>query len=251
MPTSSIATIVGTSLALVFLSCARNPTQPEETQRADEKNTPAPETGKSEDVQPKVTEATARGMLEGGNFFDPVTYETITRLSHKKSQTSPLQVDLHPYCAPQMQPVGGTSPVEKTEWSGLKSADYEPLVEQVSQVDEFVGLVLDGSRRKVVLVFEPEFTSWEGVQQMLTPNPNVKIELRPACHNKDQRTRALVLLNRMKSDKPSFIHGWTDEPSVAGFRVFVLPGDQKAATHVREQLGSIANVWFSRPFGEH
>lgn len=183
--------------------------------------------------------------------FEPVSYEELKRLAHDMSPSSNVQVDLHPYCDPQKQPPDRTSPTESEGFAGWRMEDQDHLRALAETSPSFVGLVLDEQRRTFVLAFEPGFTKWRSIQERIASSDRLAVELRPACHTSDQRERARSLLNEFKIARPPLVHGWTEEPSIGGFRVFVLPGDERAAEKVKEQLGSIANVWFSRPFGEH
>ncbi|WP_437514297.1 hypothetical protein [Sorangium sp. So ce1099] len=108
-------------------------------------------------------------------------------------------------------------------------------------------------RRSIVIVFEPAFQDWASIQAQIPVSRRVPVELRPGCHTRKQRELAQQALDALRKEPAvaSALHAWAPDASIAGFRVFVLPGDTATAALVAERLGSIANVWFSRPFGNH
>ncbi|WP_437999120.1 hypothetical protein WMF26_03390 [Sorangium sp. So ce185] len=162
-------------------------------------------------------------------------------------------MNLQPYCEPEVQAPGSTSPVGEMAWPELRVTDYQPLHDLLSNHPSFIGVVPERKRRSIVVVFEPGFHDWASIQARIPVPRRVRVELRPGCHTREQRElaqQALEALRREPAVGPA-LHAWAPDASIAGFRVFVLRGDTATAALVVERLGSIANVWFSRPFGEH
>lgn len=135
----------------------------------------------------------------------------------------------------------------------MRVTDHAPLHELFSEHPSFIGVVRERKRRVIVVVFEPDFHDWASIQAQVPLPRRVAVELRPGCHTREQRALAEQVLEALSREPPlgSAVHGWMPDASNAGFRVFVLPGAEATAALVAERLGSMANVWFSRPFGHH
>ncbi|XYH98458.1 hypothetical protein ACMHYB_01455 [Sorangium sp. So ce1128] len=203
----------------------------------------APAASRSSDVPPVADRAA----------FSPVTLETIQRAQHKITEGHAVGVNLQPYCEPEVQAPGGTSPVGEMAWPELRVTDYQPLHDLLSKHPSFIGVVPERKRRSIVVVFDPDFQDWASIQAQIPVSRRVPVELRPGCHTRQQRELAQQALEALRKEPAvaSALHAWAPDASIAGFRVFVLPGDTATAALVAERLGSIANVWFSRPFGNH
>jgi hypothetical protein len=203
----------------------------------------APAASPSSDVLPAADRAA----------FSPVTLETIQRAQHKITEGHAVGVNLQPYCEPEAQAPGSTSPVGEIAWPELRVTDYQPLHDLLSKHPSFIGVVTERKRRSIVVVFEPDFQDWASIQAQIPVPRRVPVELRPGCHTRKQRELAQQALEALKKEPAvgSALHAWSPDASIAGFRVFVLPGDTATAALVTERLASIASVWFSRPFGQH
>ncbi|WP_437762680.1 hypothetical protein WMF27_45010 [Sorangium sp. So ce281] len=185
--------------------------------------------------------------------FRPVPFEAIQSAKHDIIEDHAVRVDLRPYCEPEAQEPGSTSPSGPMAWPGLRLDDYTPLHELLSKNPSFIGVVPERKRRLIVVVFEPDFRDWASVQREIPAPRRVPVELRPGCHTRQQRELAKQVLETLAKEPGAgkAVHAWAPDASIAGYRVFVLPGDEATAAFVAERLGSIANVWFSRPFGHH
>lgn len=185
--------------------------------------------------------------------FAPVAFEAIQRAKHDIIENHAVRVDLHPYCEPEAQEKGSTSPSGPMAWPGLRLDDYTPLHELLSKDPSFIGIVPERKRRRIVVVFEPDFRDWASIQRQIPVPRRVPVELRPGCHTRAQRELAKQVLESLAKEPGAgnAVHAWEPDASIAGYRVFVLPGSEASAAFVAERLGSIANVWFSRPFGHH
>lgn len=159
-----------------------------------------------------------------------------------------MAVDLHPYCQPDLQPPGSTERDKKSTWA-VRAPAYHPLYNKFSKHPDYVSLILDEKRRTVVLLFEPSFTDWESIQSQIPLPRSVPVELRPACHTSNQRDAAQAIIEELIAN-PALpgIYQLQPEPSINGFRVYVIPGHEKEAALLKEKLGSIVNIWFSPYF---
>jgi hypothetical protein len=138
-------------------------------------------------------------------------------------------------------------------WLGGDVDAYAKLHESLSKHAAFIGLVAEAQRKTIVAVFEPDLGDWTQFQQLQPKLKRARLELRPGCHTRAQRELAERELKGLAAD-PTLsrsLHAFSLDPSNAGFRVHVLPGATEVAKVVQERLRSMANVWFTRPVGEH
>lgn len=186
--------------------------------------------------------------VEAPVTFSPVTFEEMQKLDHHILAPHTVVVDLHPYCDPEVQPPGSTERFKRSTWA-VREPDWHPLFTKFYTHPDYVSLVHDGERRKIVLLFEPGFTDWASIQEQVPLPRRVPVELRPACHTSSKREAARAIVEKLVSDpaRPG-IFSWQPDDRINGYRVYVLPGHEKDADWVKERLGSIANVWFSPHF---
>jgi hypothetical protein len=182
-----------------------------------------------------------------------VTAAEVQALEHKILSGHPIKVSLEPYCAPAEQDPGSTRQVADMLWLGSGTSDFAALYELLSATPSFIGLHAESRRKIFVASYEPRVTDWAAIQGRVPKLGRFGLELRPGCHTLQQRQRAEQLLKDFAKDPTvgPALHAWRPDPSNAGYHVHLLPGSHAAEKLVRAKLGSIANIWFTRPVGEH
>lgn len=241
---------------LVLIACnARTPT----TSGRDQDSTSTPLAARSSAAAPTGSLAPVVGFdpssssRTDGESFRPVTAAEVRALQHEVLPGHPVKVSLEPYCAPAEQDPGSTRPVADMLWLGSGTSDFAALYELLSATPSFIGLHAESRRKTFVASYEPSFTDWAAIQVKSPKLGRFGLELRPGCHTLQQRQRAEQLLKDFAKD-PTVglaLHAWRPDPSNAGYYVQLLPGSHEAEKLVRAKLGSIANIWFTRPAGEH
>lgn len=187
-----------------------------------------------------------------GDPFPPVTLAVVRAREHRILEQHPVRVNLEPYCVPQVQDAPSTRQVADMRWLGSGTKEFAALYDVLRPFPAFIALHAEAERKVFVASFEASVSDW-AIQSRIPKLTQFQLELRPGCHTREQRERAEQVLKALATDPAvgPVLHTWRLDPSTAGYRVHVLPGSQAAAAVVRARLGSIANVWFTRPAGEH
>lgn len=181
------------------------------------------------------------------SFFLPVTEEAKQSKPYYESDHA-TEVNLKPYCQAEQQ--RGKSAYNDMLWVRRSTKDLERIGNLMRERDDYVGIVLEKERDRLVVVMESSFTDWGQLQSELRAE-NWELELRPACHTLEQRRHAVRVLEELKQELNGALFAWEPDASFGGFRVFLLPGEFEAGKLVKTRLGSIVNVWYTREFGLH
>src|SRR5690606_76147 len=109
------------------------------------------------------------------------------------------------------------------------------LYTKFSSHPDYVALIQDETRRKIVLLFEPGFTDWASVQSQVPLPRRIPVELRPSCHTSEKSEEARAIIEKLIAD-PTLpgVFGLQLEARINGYRVYVLPGHQEDAALVKE-----------------